>query len=61
LIELVFGAIKDQHRAHRFLLRGLKAVDAEWSLLAVGYNLKTLARVWAAAVHQPGWSPQPGG
>ncbi|MBX3071818.1 MAG: IS1182 family transposase [Thermomicrobiales bacterium] len=61
LIELVFGAIKEQHRAHRFLLRGQKAVDAEWSLLAVGYNLKTLARVWAAAVHQAGWSPQPGG
>ena len=57
LIELVFGTIKEQGRAHRFLLRGREAVEAEWTLLAVGYNLKTLARIWAAAGQHPGRTP----
>ncbi len=47
LIEPVFGTIKEQLRAHRFLLRGREQVDAEWALLATAYNLRTLARIWA--------------
>ena len=48
LIEPVFGMIKEQQRAHRMLLRGRHKVDAEWRLLAIAFNLNTLARVWAA-------------
>ena len=34
LVEPVFGIIKEQQQAHRFLLRGLRNVAAEWTLLA---------------------------
>jgi hypothetical protein len=47
LIEAVFGTLKEQLGARRFLLRGLTKVTAEWALLALGANLRTLARVWA--------------
>jgi transposase len=46
LPEPVFGSLKEQQGLRRFLLRGLAAVTAEWSLLAVGFNLKVLARYW---------------
>ena len=52
LIEPVFGMIKEQQRAHRLLLRGRDNADAEWTLLAVAFNLRTLARVWADRVSQ---------
>jgi hypothetical protein len=54
LIEPVFGIVKEQQRTRRFLLRGLVAVEAEWSLVAATFNLRTLAGIWH---HQP----QPGG
>ena len=44
LIEPVFGIIKEQLAGRRFLLRGLANVTAEWSLLAVAFNLRILAR-----------------
>jgi transposase len=47
LPETVFGLLKEHHGARRFWLRGLDAVRAEWSCLALGFNLKTLARIWA--------------
>lgn len=50
LLEPVFGMIKEQQRAHRLLLRGRDNADAEWTLLAVAFNLRTLARVWADRV-----------
>jgi len=46
LIEPTFGIIKEQQGVRRLLLRGLSNADAEWSLLAVAFNLRTLARVW---------------
>jgi transposase len=46
LPEPVFGCLKEQHGLRRFLRRGLAAVTAEWRLLAVGFNLKVLARYW---------------
>ncbi len=46
LVEPVFGMIKEQQQAHRFLLRGLPNVAAEWSLLATAFNLRTLWRLW---------------
>ena len=44
LIEPVFGIIKQQQAGRRFLLRGLEAVRSEWTLLAVAFNLRTLAK-----------------
>jgi transposase len=46
LVEPVFGVLKEQQAARRFLLRGLEAVQAEWGLLATAFNLRTLARIW---------------
>ena len=48
LVEPVFGIIKEQQQAHRFLLRGLSNVAAEWSLLATAFNLRTLWRIQRA-------------
>jgi transposase len=47
-VEPTFGIMKEQQNARRFLLRGLENVGSEWSLLAVAFNLRTLARVWKA-------------
>ena len=46
LIEPVFGIIKEQQGARRFLLRGLVNVAAEWAVLATAFNLRTLCRIW---------------
>ena len=49
LVEPVFGIIKEQQRARRFLLRGLANVAAEWTMLATAFNLRTLCRVWSSS------------
>lgn len=46
LVEPVFGVVKEQQGARRFLLRGLGNVRSEWALLATAFNLRTLCRVW---------------
>lgn len=46
LVEGVFGILKEQLGARRFLLRGLANVQAEWALLATAFNLRTLWRRW---------------
>ena len=46
LVEPVFGIIKEQLAARRFMLRGMVNVSAEWTLLATAFNLRTLWRVW---------------
>jgi len=46
LSEPVFGILKDQMGARRFLLRGLMNVCAEFTLIATTFNLRTLSRVW---------------
>lgn len=46
LPEPAFGILKEQLGARRFLLRGLAEVKAEWTLLAMAFNLRTLWRVW---------------
>jgi transposase len=46
LNEPVFGILKDQLGARRFLLRGLANVCAEFTLMATAFNLKTLSQVW---------------
>ena len=49
LVEPVFGIIKEQQGARRFLLRGLSNVTAEWTLLVTAFNLRTLWRVWSGS------------
>lgn len=46
LIEPVFGVLKEELGARRFLLRGLAGVRAEWNLLATAFNLRTCVRLW---------------
>ena len=46
LVGPVFGIIKEQLGARRFLLRGLHHVEAEWTVLATAFNLRTLWRAW---------------
>lgn len=46
LPEPVFGILKEQQGARRFLRRGLENVRSEWDLLAAGFNLNTLFRHW---------------
>ena len=50
LVEPVFGIIKEQLAARRFLLRGMVNVLAEWTLLATAFNLRTLWRVWCLCI-----------
>ena len=53
LVEPVFGILKEQQQARRFLLRGLANVAAEWTLLATAFNLRTLWRIWRAQAPDP--------
>ncbi len=46
-VEPVFGIVKEQQGARRFLLRGLVNVNAEWSLLAAAFNLRSLGKIWS--------------
>ena len=48
LVEPVFGIIKEVQMGRRLLLRGKTNVEAEWTLLATAFNLRTLHRVWRA-------------
>jgi transposase len=51
-VEPVFGIIKHVIGFRQFLLRGLKAVQGEWTLVCIAFNLKrlhTLKRVKKAA------------
>ena len=64
LVEPVFGIIKEQQGARRFLLRGLAYVSAEWTALATAFNLRTLWKVWRSRprlfvelLHAPKSSP----
>jgi transposase len=44
IVEPVFGQIKEAHGLRRFLLRGLKAVQEEFNLIALTHNLLKLFR-----------------
>ena len=46
LIEPIFGILKEQLGARRFLLRGLVNVRAEFTMLATAFNLRTLWKIW---------------
>ena len=49
LVEPVFGIIKEQQGAGRFLLRGLTNVTAEWILLVSAFNWRTLWKIWGSS------------
>ncbi|MBQ11737.1 MAG: hypothetical protein CMJ45_09330 [Planctomyces sp.] len=53
LIEPIFGILKEQLGARRFLLRGLVGVQAEFALLATAFNLRALWRVWRTRWNPP--------
>ena len=61
LVEPVFGIIKEQQGARRFLLRGLVNVAAEWTMLTTAFNLRTLWRVWnsSRSFRHPLHGPKP--
>lgn len=44
IVEPVFGQIKQGRGFRQFLLRGLRKVEAEWSLICTGHNLLKLWR-----------------
>ena len=46
LVEPVFGILKEQLGARRFLLRGLANVRSEWALIATAFNMRSLYRAW---------------
>ena len=48
LVEPVFGTIKEQQGAGRFLLRGLSNMTAEWILLVTAFNWRTLRKIWSS-------------
>jgi hypothetical protein len=41
-VETVFGIVKEVLGFRQFLLRGLDAVQGEWSLVCIGWNLKRM-------------------
>jgi IS5 family transposase len=45
VVEPVFGQIKEARGFRRFLLRGLKKVQAEWALLCLTHNILKLYRL----------------
>lgn len=48
-VEPVFGIIKEALGFRRFSLRGLGAVELEWTLVCLAYNLRRLHRLQVAA------------
>ena len=46
LVEPVFGVLKQQRGMRRFRRRGLAAVQVEWTLATIAYNV---TRMWAHA------------
>ena len=59
LVEPLFGILKTQMGAWRFTLRGLREVEAEWTLLATAFNLRTLWRLWRGRTPVR-WDPDSG-
>ena len=47
-VEPTFGIIKSVLGFRQFLLRGLQAVEHEWTLVCIGWNLKRLHRLQRA-------------
>jgi DDE family transposase len=43
-VEPVFGQVKEQQSADRFMMRGIEACRGEWKLHAAAHNLRKLHR-----------------
>ena len=46
LAEPVFGILKEQYGMRRFWVRGLRKVQAAWTMTAAAFNLRTLYEIW---------------
>ena len=46
-VEPVFGQIKQGRGFRQFLLRGVRKVSGEWSLICTAHNLLKLAAAWS--------------
>ena len=44
-VETVFGIIKPVQGFRQFLLRGVDAIQSEWSLVCIGWNLKRMHKL----------------
>lgn len=53
-VEPVFGIIKSVMGFRRFLLRGIRKVALEWSLVTLAYNFRRIARLIAVAATESG-------
>jgi transposase len=53
-VEPVFGQLKEQQGARRFIRRGLAACEAEWKLLCGTHNL---LKLWRHMHHRPASTP----
>jgi transposase len=53
-VEPVFGQLKEQQGARRFLRRGMRACNAEWKLLCGTHNL---LKLWRHTATQPATRP----
>ncbi|MCE5223256.1 transposase, partial [bacterium] len=58
MVEPVFGWIKYLKQIYQFRLRGLEAVQEEWSLIALSHNLDRLYRAGKAKLSQGSWKEQ---
>jgi transposase len=58
MVEPVFGWIKSIKRMDQFRLRGLEAVQGEWSLIALSHNVERMYRVGKAKLSQASWKEQ---
>ncbi|MDD2286809.1 MAG: transposase [Paludibacter sp.] len=58
MVEPVFGWIKSIKRIDQFRLRGLEAVQGEWSLIALSHNVDRMYRVGKALLSQSSWKEQ---
>lgn len=46
-VEPVFGVIKSVMGFRQFLLRGVQAVEGEWDLVSIAWNLKRMHKLWS--------------
>ena len=53
-VETVFGLIKHVQGFRQFLLRGVDAIQSEWSLVCIGWNLKRVHKLVGARYKQSG-------
>jgi len=56
-IEPAIGVIKQVMGSRQFLLRGVRAVKGEWSLVSSAFNLKRMHRLYVSAWTAKGGSP----